>query len=147
MIFDGSIGKADLKTAEYLTAYFQLVDAEKHGDLVSTKYKAWQSKICQECGEVPTPGGYPHIVDEDGYILICCEGYFQINPNAIGLENEIWCDWHENVGGLEGSLPPKVEEMIEELQVKCENCGMNKAQCNFNKATHNGVACCQACPH
>lgn len=70
---------------------------------IGTVVKALESDIesvrpyltqkCMECDE--TPDGCT--VDYHGmigsYIVIGCEGYFQVNPNVIGMTNPNWCDW------------------------------------------------------
>lgn len=137
MTWNGNILNIDEADATYLTLYL----AKSLGTTGDVRYRAWQSTICQECGETPTPGGYPHVLDADGFVLICCEGYWQINPNMIGLPDEQWSDWHEEIGGLadDAPLPPGMAH----LAIACIGCGINKAKCILEHDSH----CCDTCLH
>lgn len=101
MIQNGGIITVDENDAIYLVRYL----AQTLRD--STPVRPWQTTICPECGDIPTPnrmGGlhgdspYTHILDADGFVLVGCEGYHVINPNVIGMENPNWHDWHEEIG-------------------------------------------------
>jgi len=101
MIQNGGIITVDEGDIAYLARY--LVESAKP----DSRAKIWQTVICPECGDIPTPsrmGGlngdsvYTHILDADGFVLIACEGYYVINPNAIGLNQPGWHDWHEEIG-------------------------------------------------
>jgi len=86
--------------AIYLAAYLAKTIGDKGPD-DDTRYRAWQSVACAECGRIPNINDdAPHVLDADGYVLIGCEGYHQVNPNVLGLEKPNWSDWHEEIGGL-----------------------------------------------
>jgi hypothetical protein len=55
----------------------------------------WMSTRCDECGLVPGDDGH-HVVHPDGYVIVGCEGYWQVNPNAVGLDHPRWQDWTED---------------------------------------------------
>lgn len=110
--------------AIYLQAYFEHRDEEGVG--------LWRSKVCNECGSIePTlleggPGQNTiehvnrpevrrardawfawidkHLVDDEGIVLIGCEGYHQINPNALGLNRPDWSDWIGEIGAAEDEV-------------------------------------------
>lgn len=60
---------------------------------------------CQECGDRITTylgaaGDDPHLVMQttsDTYaVLVGCEGYWQVNPELLGMLGTMWQDWTEN---------------------------------------------------
>lgn len=54
----------------------------------------WLTAICTECGHEPIAEGTESqhgMLDE--FVLIGCEGYWLINPNAVGIYNPHWSDW------------------------------------------------------
>lgn len=53
----------------------------------------WLTTKCTECGAEPDEGDAEHIFTAEGYILIGCEGYWIINPNALGIDRPNWDDW------------------------------------------------------
>lgn len=77
--------------AEYLVAYFAKRDTDPKA------CEPWMSTICSECGDNAQASPYPHLLDEAGIVLICCEGYHQVNPNTLGLNRPEWMDWHEEL--------------------------------------------------
>lgn len=78
----------------YLAAARAAIDA---GPDREPSVAPWLTPVCQEC-EVRVEG-YPfpdHValhVTHAGYVLIGCEGYWQINPNRLGIESPNWQDW------------------------------------------------------
>lgn len=137
---DGNILIFNWADATYLVAYLT-----KTSDSASDRqYQAWQSTICQECDRIPTPGGHLHIVDDNGFVLICCEGYHQVNPSVLGIEAPDWHDWHEEMGGLldDAPIPPEMEH----LAVKCIGCGITRAVC-LAESEAEGGQCCETCIH
>lgn len=125
----------DEKDLEYLASFNRAVEAGFEAHV------PWLTKLCQECGVGALESGYPHIVDRDGHVLICCEGYHQVNPNTIGLLDEQWMDWHEEIGGLEPPLPDELEH----LAVECEYCHRTRAQCTIQGP--GAERCCERCTH
>jgi hypothetical protein len=55
----------------------------------------WLTHICPECEAVPGNDDQWHVVDEEGYVLVACEAYWVVNPNAIGMVRPDWMDWTE----------------------------------------------------
>lgn len=66
-------------------------DAIDRGD---ESISRWLRPFCVECGAVPHAAGteQDHVLYR-GYVLVGCEGYHQINPNALGLAAPRWEDW------------------------------------------------------
>lgn len=52
----------------------------------------WLTPRCPECGQIPREADGLHQVFV-GHVLIGCEGYYAIDPNAVGIESEGWQDW------------------------------------------------------
>lgn len=137
---NGNVLFFDEKDAHYLLSYMTYT-LKGRGEGADVRYRAWQSTICQECDQIPTPDGFPHVLDEDGFVLICCEGYHQVNPNVLGIESENWHDWHEEMGGLMDDAP--IPSEMEHLAIKCIGCGITRAVCEIE---HAGK-CCETCIH
>lgn len=53
----------------------------------------WLTDRCPECGDRPADPA--HHVLYQSLVLVGCEGYHVINPNALGLDAPNWCDWTE----------------------------------------------------
>ena len=131
--------KLDEKDIVYLTAYMLHTARLERGEHQDVRFKAWQSKTCAECGSPAENANlYPHIVDAEGFVLICCEGYHQINPAMIGMDLGNWQDWHEEIGGLEPEMP----EELRHLEVECIRCGTKLGVCQAA-----GKPCCEICIH
>jgi hypothetical protein len=102
MIQNGGIITIKEADANYLLRYLMASSKSDNPTI------PWQTTICPECGDIPTPdrlGGlsgtspYTHILDDDGYVLIGCEGYFVINPAVLGITSN-WSDWTEEIGQI-----------------------------------------------
>jgi hypothetical protein len=50
---------------------------------------AYVSPTCPECGRSPRPDEGAHIILGDA-VAIGCEGYWVINPNAVGIRKPQW---------------------------------------------------------
>lgn len=86
----------DLMTAEE-RAYIDAV-AERLQDAPETLAR-WTTGVCPECGTRPGPTE----PDPDRFaehamiretVVIGCEGYWVINPNAVGIDSPNWHDWN-----------------------------------------------------
>jgi hypothetical protein len=54
----------------------------------------WLTTTCTECDHEPIAEGTEREHGMLGdFVLIGCEGYWLINPNAVGIYNENWYDW------------------------------------------------------
>jgi hypothetical protein len=60
----------------------------------------YRTEACPECGFGPTGGGL--VITENGqaahvmvrgYVVLGCEGYFVVDPAALGLDRGEWDDW------------------------------------------------------
>lgn len=67
-------------------AYVAAVKAARPADV-----RAWLTDTCPECGEV-RPDDDAHVVLE-GAVVVGCEGYWVVNPNAVGITSPTWDDW------------------------------------------------------
>lgn len=94
----------DYNTAQYLMYVAGALEEER----VPAQYL---TNICTECGQEVTwaLGEDPHIVmpvkeyatpqarhdanDWAVYVVIACEGYWMVNPNAVGHTTDTWQDW------------------------------------------------------
>ena len=62
------------------------------------KIAPWLTTTCVECEGVPAPDDPHHVIVETligRYVVIGCELYWVINPEALGLKCGRWCDWHD----------------------------------------------------
>ena len=62
------------------------------------KIAPWLTTTCVECKEVPAPDDLHHVIVETligRYVVIGCELYWVINPEALGLKRGRWCDWQD----------------------------------------------------
>lgn len=75
------------RDGEYLDAVRATLEADP------AAIAAWLTHTCPECG---------HTVDDDDdeghtlvgtFVVIGCEGYHIVDPNACGLERPRWSDW------------------------------------------------------
>lgn len=50
--------------------------------------------VCPECGDEPpdepSTGDDWHVTDTAGHVLIGCDGYWVVDPNAVGLTDPAW---------------------------------------------------------
>jgi hypothetical protein len=51
--------------------------------------ESYLSPICPECGQIPEQGDGDHVV-LGAALVIGCEGYWLINPNAVGIHRSNW---------------------------------------------------------
>ncbi|MEV4806722.1 hypothetical protein AB0K18_42570 [Nonomuraea sp. NPDC049421] len=73
------------ETGRYL---YLLQRLHAFGDLADLR--PWLITICIQCGK---PGSdAPHLTI-GGFVAIGCGGYFQIDPNALGMDMPDWDDW------------------------------------------------------
>jgi hypothetical protein len=61
------------------------------------------SKHCPECGTDPdgTDDASIHALTTEGHVLICCEGYFMVDPGLLGMERDGWQSLAEQVADLD----------------------------------------------
>jgi len=79
--------------ARYLAAARAAIDA---GDDLAAP---WLTISCRECGCIPDAHDpEPDHVLYAGYVLIGCEGYWQVNPRALGIDAPRWQDWRDDRG-------------------------------------------------
>jgi hypothetical protein len=61
----------------------------------TTAIARWRTRTCPECQDILTADGqYPdgHVV-VNGAVVIGCEGYYVIDPAALGQPDPHWADW------------------------------------------------------
>lgn len=81
------------------------------------------SEVCPECGETPAiTCDSDHVLDESGtYVLVGCEGYLVVDPNALGFDMPNWQPQESNAAicAREGHW------VVETFDggVLCERCG------------------------
>jgi len=60
--------------------------------MMAEDIRPWLTKRCDECNGVPMEPDGEHVM-QDGYVVVGCEGYWHVNPNALGMNEESWNDW------------------------------------------------------
>jgi hypothetical protein len=76
--------------AQYLMRYYAAIENGRENIL-----RPYLSSVCAECGLLIDPfESDAHILDSyaNGYVLIGCEGYHQIDPALLGIHSQ-WDDW------------------------------------------------------
>lgn len=100
------MGPADRRS--HIMAYVALVDIA----LTEGRINPPLTTRCQECDSDFADLDEAH--EDDEHIIIAttsdttavvvgCEGYFQVDPNLVGLDASNWMNWMDNAGG--GTLP------------------------------------------
>lgn len=62
----------------------------------------WISPTCPECGEdldTMEPAQFNRHTVLANAVVIACEDYWVINPNAVGIEDPTWWDWRPCANG------------------------------------------------
>jgi hypothetical protein len=96
----------DRRTREYLRAV-QWTGPDR--------LRPWRTVFCTECGRVINGDGLVtddadgggHVVI-DGAVVLGCEGYWQIDPDAVGLDRGGWDDWRLAYAQHEPGMPAGV---------------------------------------
>ena len=73
----------------------------------------WRTPSCPECGGTPGPDGlaaadggdHTHVMLR-GAVILGCEGYFVVDPAAVGLDRGQWKDWRGAVDAAYINLDP-----------------------------------------
>jgi hypothetical protein len=85
------------ETLRYALAVDNAIDTAKPSHAV---VRPWLTDRCPECG-VRVSDMRPHEKDEhlivSGYVVIACEWYWVVNPAAVGVACDPWCDWQEGM--------------------------------------------------
>ncbi len=84
---DPAVIERDARAAKELTAYLAaVIRAMMRHDPAITAYL---SPTCPECGQHAQPEDGVHVV-LGAAVVVGCEGYWVINPNAVGIPNPNW---------------------------------------------------------
>jgi len=84
---DPAIIEREARAAKDLTAYLAaVIRAMMRHDPAITAYL---SPTCPECGQHAQPEDGQHVVLGSA-VVVGCEGYWVINPNAVGIANPNW---------------------------------------------------------
>jgi hypothetical protein len=73
----------------------------------------WRTPTCPECGATPggdglvvaDSGDHAHVVLR-GAVILGCEGYFVVDPAAVGLDRGQWEDWRGDLDAAYVNLDP-----------------------------------------
>jgi hypothetical protein len=70
-------------------AYIDAVHRAIRGS--TTGIRKYLTATCTECGARPSAHDDAHVVI-DGFVVIGCEGYWLVDPNALGIARPNWTD-------------------------------------------------------
>lgn len=92
---DAVMDRIDDWSALQQRAYGELTDEQK---TKVAEIERYLTQRCDECDLTVDEMSERHRVLHrvyKGQVMVCCEGYWVINPNIVGIENKNWSDWTE----------------------------------------------------
>lgn len=67
-----------------------------------TDVVAWLTEECTECGTSLRTASEARFRRDHvllgRFVIVGCEGYWLVNPNAVGIPSEAWNDWRPHFG-------------------------------------------------
>ncbi|WP_063729021.1 hypothetical protein [Streptomyces sp. RTd22] len=68
------------------------------------RIEPYLSSVCRDCdGQVDSSNLAGHVMI-GSHVVICCEGYFMVDPNVVGIPSPNWSDWREKAESNPKSL-------------------------------------------
>ncbi len=75
----------------------------------------WLTPRCPECEhdaeDMSDSDLAAHIII-DGFVVVACEGYWVIDPNAVGIDSDSWGDWTEADDEPTDTCPTHGEQVV-----------------------------------